>query len=136
MIAYLTREQILQLHEQGILRFGGSSGIRDQGLVESALAQPRMTFQGVELYPTLAEKAAALGFSFVSNHAFIDGNKRIGFAAMDTFLRMNGYQITGSTDELEQTILALASGAFSREAFTAWVAAHIVPRSVPSPAIS
>ena len=95
--------------------------------LESALAQPRMTFGGQELYPTLVEKASALGFSLIRNHPFVDGNKRIGHAAMETFLALNGYEIEASVDELERVILQVASGEMGREAFTEWLRAHIVP---------
>ncbi len=100
-------------------------GIRDRGALESALAQPRMTFGGEDLYPTLVDKAAAIGFSLVMNHPFIDGNKRIGHAAMEVFLVMNGYEIDAFVDEQETIILSLASGELEREAFTQWLKNHI-----------
>jgi death-on-curing protein len=89
MIRYLVLIEVIELHRQIIEQSGGSLGIRDLGAVESALAQPRMTFGGEELYPTLVDKAAAIGFSLIMNHPFIDGNKRIGHAAMEVFLVMN-----------------------------------------------
>ncbi|MEI7683494.1 MAG: Fic family protein [Planctomycetota bacterium] len=76
MTVYLTLDQVLELHADGIQRYGGDPGIRDLGLVQSAVSQPRMSFAGQELYSTLAEKAAALGFSLIRNHGFLDGNKR------------------------------------------------------------
>lgn len=93
---------------------GGSAGVRDMAAVESALAQPRMAFGGQELYPTLAEKAAALSFSLVCNHAFVDGNKRIGHAAMETFLKPNDHEVSAPVDEAEQIVLRLAAGELSR----------------------
>ena len=93
--------------------------------LESALAQPRMTFGGQELYPSLADKAAALGFSLVCNHPFIDGNKRVGHAAMETFLVLNGWELAAGVDEQEQVILRLAAGSLPREEFTAWVNANM-----------
>ncbi len=72
---YLTLNEVLQLHERILIQSGGSSGIRDVGGLESALAQPRMTFDGEELYPTIVEKAASMGFSIIQNHPFVDGNK-------------------------------------------------------------
>ncbi len=87
-----------------------------------------MTFDGQALYPSLVEKASALGFSLIRNHPFVDGNKRIGHAAMETFLVLNGYEIEASVDELERVILQVASGEMGREAFTEWLRAHIVPR--------
>jgi death-on-curing protein len=84
-----------------------------------------MTFGGEDLYPTLVDKAAAIGFSLVMNHPFIDGNKRIGHAAMEVFLVMNGYEIDAFVDEQETIILSLASGELEREAFTQWLKNHI-----------
>ena len=78
---------------------------------------------------TLAEKASALGFSLVANHGFVDGNKRVGYSAMETFLLLNGYEFSASTDEGERVILAVAAGEMEREEFTGWVRAHIVPRT-------
>ena len=92
-------------------------GIRDLGALESAVAQPRMTFSGEDLYPTIVEKAASLGFSLLMNHPFLDGNKRIGHAAMETFLTLNGIEISATVDEQEQIILALASSELEREVF-------------------
>ena len=102
-------------------------GVRDAGAVESAVAQPQMTFGGEDLYPTLAEKAAALGFSLVKNHAFADANKRAGHAAMETFLLMNGHELAADVDEQEHVIFAVASSTMEREEFTEWVKAHVTP---------
>jgi death-on-curing protein len=98
MIRYLTLMEVLQLHRRILEQSGGASGIRDLGLLESVLAQPRMTFGGEDLYPTLLEKAATLGFSIILNHPFIDGNKRTGHAATETFLVLNGMAINASVD--------------------------------------
>jgi death-on-curing protein len=98
---YLTLEEVLDLHAMVLQQAGGMPGVRDQKVLESALAQPAMAFGGQDLYPTIADKAAALGFSLVMNHAFIDGNKRIGHAAMETFLALNGFELSASTDEQE-----------------------------------
>lgn len=125
MIRYLTLVEVLNLHRQIIEQSGGALGVRDLGALESALAQPRMTFGGEDLYPTLADKAAALGFSIVMNHPFVDGNKRTGHAAMETFLVLNGLEISASVDEQEQIILALASGNSGRESFVEWLKQHI-----------
>ena len=105
----------------------GSSGIGDLGLIESALAQPRATFGDCELYSDLPSKAAALGYSLITNHGFADGNKRVGHAAMEAFLLLNGWEITCGVDEQEKVILQVASGNCSREAFTAWLNGHIKP---------
>jgi death-on-curing protein len=88
-----------------------------------------MTFSGEELYPTIAEKAAALGFSLIRNHPFVDGNKRIGHAAMEVFFILNDYEIDASVDEQEQMILQLAAGEVERKAFTEWLRAHVVERT-------
>ena len=104
MTRYLTMQEVLEIHRWALQSFGGLDGVRDTGMVESALATPQMTFGGVELHPTLAKKAAALAFSLVMNHGFVDGNKRVGFWAMDTFLRLNGHHVVCTTEEGEQTI--------------------------------
>lgn len=125
MIRFLTLIEVVELHSQIIEQSGGALGIRDRGALESALAQPRMTFGGEELYPTLVDKAAAIGFSLIMNHPFVDGNKRIGHAAMEVFLVMNGYEIDADVDEQEAIILSLASGELEREAFAQWLKNHI-----------
>lgn len=122
---YLTLAELLELHRRIIEQFGGADGIRDLGLAESALAQPQMSFGGVDLYPTLAEKGAALCFSLVMNHPFIDGNKRIGHAAMETFLLLNGFELNAYIDESESVILQLAAGQLDRGPFTQWIVAHL-----------
>jgi death-on-curing protein len=121
MIRYLTLIEVLELHRKILEQSGGASGIRDMGLLESAIAQPRMTFGGEDLYPSLLEKAAALGFSIILNHPFIDGNKRTGHAATETFLVLNGLEINASVDEQERVVLAIASGELRREAFVEWL---------------
>lgn len=118
---FLTLIEVLELHRRVIEQSGGALGIRDTGLLESAIAQPRMTFGGEDLYPSLLEKAAALGFSIVMNHPFLDGNKRTGHAAMETFLVLNGMEINASVDEQERVVLAIASSELGREAFVEWL---------------
>ncbi|HEY7328241.1 MAG TPA: type II toxin-antitoxin system death-on-curing family toxin [Gemmataceae bacterium] len=90
MIRYLILEEILELHRLVLEQSSGLVGVRDLGGLDSALAQPQMAFGGQDLYPSLGEKAAALGFSLVCNHPFVNGNKRVGHAAMETFLIVNG----------------------------------------------
>jgi death on curing protein len=128
MIRYLAVEEVLELHRLALEQTGGLDGVRDLGGLESALAQPQMTFGGQELYPNLSDKAAALGFSLVCNHPFIDGNKRVGHAAMETFLILNGFELAAAVDEQEQVILRLAAGDLKREELTAWVQTHMQPR--------
>jgi len=118
---YLDTDEVIRLHEMLIQQSGGSAGIRDRGLIDSALFQPQATFGGQDLYPTIAEKAAALGFSLAMNHAFIDGNKRIAHAAMETFLVLNGYEVVAGVDEQEEVFLRLAAGALDRDGFALWV---------------
>lgn len=86
---YLTLREILEIYQRVMQQSGGLVGIRDLGALESAVAQPRMTFGGAELYPTLVEKAASLGFSLIQNHPFVDGNKRTAHATLETFLVLN-----------------------------------------------
>ena len=129
---YVTLNEILQLHLRLVEQSGGQAGIRSVGALESALAQPRMTFSGEDLYPTLAQKAAALAFYLIRNHPFVDGNKRTGHAAMEVFLLLNGYEIDAPVDEQERVILQLAAGELERKAFPEWLCAHVVKRTDPS----
>jgi len=129
VIRYLTVEEVLSLHRMVIEETGGNPGILDMGKIESSVTQPQMTFGGVELYPSLAEKAAILSFSLNRNHAFSDGNKRISYVAMRTFLQLNGYDLIGSHDEKEKIILAVAASKMEQEDFFQWVREHIQPLS-------
>jgi len=108
-----------------MLQSGGLAGIRSLAEVESAAAQPRATFGGQDLYVSIAEKAAALAFSLIQNHPFIDGNKRVGHAAMEVFLILNGYEILSDDDEQERIILGVASSVIGREQLTAWLQDHL-----------
>lgn len=103
-------------------------GIRDIGGLESAVAQPRATFDGKDLYPDLIEKAATLGFSIIMNHPFIDGNKRTGHAALEVFLLLNGYEINASVDDQEKIILGLASGEVERKEFIKWLRRCVIEK--------
>jgi len=98
--------------------------------LESALAQPHMTFGGEDLYPTLIEKAAALSFSLIKNHPFVDGNKRIGHAALETFLLLNGQEIEATVDEQEAIILGLAAGELDRSSFLEWLRSRLITRRI------
>jgi death-on-curing protein len=124
---YLTLGEVLALHRRILAESGGRPGLRDLGAIASALAQPRVSVGGQDAYPALADKAAALGFSLIRNHGFIDGNKRIAHAAMEIFLVMNGMELRASVDEQEQFMLALAAGEVSREALAEWLRAHAAP---------
>ena len=121
---WLRLAEVLELHRRLIQQSGGMSGLRDLGLLEASLAQPRQSFAGVDLYPGLTAKAAALGFSLIQNHPFVDGNKRIGHAAMETTLVLNGFELSATVDAAEAAVIAVASGRLNREAFTCWVMAN------------
>ena len=120
----LTLVEVLELHQSLIALSAGSAGIRDVGVVESAIIQPQMTFGGQELYPTIESKAAAICISIVMNHPFVDGNKRVGHAAMETFLVLNGYELSADVDDAEKTMLTLADGTLTREELLRWIELH------------
>ncbi len=122
---YLSISEVFELHNRIISSSGGSRGIRDLNALESAVNQPRQTFDQKDLYPDIVTKAAALCFSLVMNHPFVDGNKRVGHAAMETFLILNGYEIIASVDEQERVMLELAAGKMSRVDFSEWLNNHI-----------
>ncbi len=121
----LSHSQILLFHQELIDHFGGEQGIRDEGLLDSALNAPFHTFAGDDLYPSFLEKGAKLGYGLVSNHPFIDGNKRIGTLAMMAFLRVNGLSFTYSQEELINVILDVASGTLSCDELYQWLANHL-----------
>ena len=124
---YLALGEVVELHRRLLEATGGASGIRDFGALESAIAQPKASFEGVDLYPTLIEKAAALGFSLIQGHPFVDGNKRVGHAAMETFLILNGTEIDASVDDQERLILDLAAGRIGRSHLVDWLRQHVKP---------
>ena len=124
---HVTLGEVVELHRRLLLATGGASGIRDFGALESAVAQPKATFGDVDLYPTLVEKAAALCFSLVQGHPFVDGNKRVGHAAMDTFLVLNGTEIDAALGAQERLILDLAGGRLDRSELTDWLRRHLKP---------
>ena len=121
----LTKQQVIMLHQDVIAQSGGSPEIRDEGLLDSALNAPFQTFAGMELYPTIIDKAAHLGYSLIKNHAFVDGNKRIGTHVMLAFLMLNGINVDYEDEELIQLILGVAAGEISSEQLLAWLQAHI-----------
>ena len=125
---YLTLGEVVALQQRVIAGTGGAAGVRDLGALESAVAQPRASFGGEDLYPGVIEKAAALGFSLVMGHPFVDGNKRTGHAAMETFLVLNGYEVSAPVDEQERVMLQLAAGELSRDDFVEWVRSRALPR--------
>jgi death on curing protein len=121
---YLTLGEVLALHRRILAESGGDPGVRDLAAIASAVSQPRVSVGGKDAYPSLIEKAAALGYSLARNHGFIDGNKRIAHAAMEVFFVMNGMELIASLDEQERFMLALAAGDVSREALIEWLRAH------------
>ena len=125
---YLTLGEVLAIYRRVMDQSGGMMGVRDVGALESSVSQPRMSFEGNDLYMTLAEKAASLGYSIIQNHPFIDGNKRTGHAAMEMFLLLNGYEIRAGVNEQMETILMAASGKLSRKALTVWLNEHAVEK--------
>ena len=121
---YLSISEIFELHALIISSSGGSRGIRDLNALESAVNQPRQTFDQKDLYPDIVTKAAVRCFSLVMNHPFVDGNKRVGHAAMETFLILNEYEINAGVDEQERVMLELAAGKMSRKNFSEWLNNH------------
>jgi death on curing protein len=122
---YLSISEVFELHDRIISLSGGSRGIRDINALESAVNQPRQTFDQKDLYPDIVTKAAALCFSLVMNHPFVDGNKRVGHAAMETFLILNEHEIIAGVDEQERIMLELAAGKMTRTNFLEWLNNHI-----------
>jgi death on curing protein len=107
---FLDQQSILRIHQRQIQRFGGTAGIRDEGLLESALAQPQATFGGEFLHATIYAQAAAYLYHLAMNHPFIDGNKRTAFAVMDTFLRLNGYRLNLTNEAAHTLVLQVVQG--------------------------
>ncbi|WP_278972218.1 type II toxin-antitoxin system death-on-curing family toxin [Mobiluncus mulieris] len=122
---YLSKSQIRKLHADLIASSGGLSGLRDEGLLESAIATPLQGFSGADLYPTIIDKATQLAFGLIRNHPFIDGNKRIGTHAMLVLLYLNEIELAYEDDELIQIILNVAAGQTSRDDLYQWIKTHI-----------
>lgn len=121
---YLTPQQVIAIHDQLIKRFGGSHGIRDVGLLESAVARPQATYAGEDLYVTVFDKAAALMHSLLKNHQFVDGNKRTALSCAGLFLRMNGYDLQNSGQEELQFALKVENGSLTLEEIASWLEEH------------
>ena len=121
-----SKEKILLLHQVMAESTGGDVGVRDEALLESAIENIYATFDGVELYPSKEEKAARLGYSLISNHAFVDGNKRIGIYIMLSFLELNGIKIEATNDEVLKLGLSVADGSAHYEDILNWINAHKV----------
>ncbi len=121
-----SKEKILLLHQVMAESTGGDVGVRDDALLESAIENIYATFDGVELYPSKEEKAARLGYSLISNHAFVDGNKRIGIYIMLSFLELNGIKIEATNDEVVKLGLSVANGSANYDDILNWVNEHKV----------
>ena len=120
----LSKHQVTALHSALIREFGGIDGIRDEGLLESALAAPFQTFGGEPVYPSLQAKAAQLGFGLIRNHPFVDGNKRIGAHTMLVFLAVNGIELRYEQQELIDIVLSVAAGQIDRQGLLQWILDH------------
>ncbi|MEO6863508.1 MAG: type II toxin-antitoxin system death-on-curing family toxin [Microcoleus sp.] len=112
---FISIDEVLELDEDQISSFGGTSGVRDEGLLESALAQPQATFGRQLLHPTISEQAAAYLYHLAMNHPFIDGNKRTAFAVADTFLRLNGCTLNLTDDRAYDLVMQVARGTMTKE---------------------
>lgn len=120
----LSKSQILAMHKTLIKETGGLDGVRDEGLLDSAINSPFQKFDNQDLFPTIQQKAARLGYGIIKNHAFIDGNKRIGTHTMLVFLSLNGIELDYTQEELYTTILNLASGKLQLDDLTKWIIEH------------
>ena len=120
----LSKNQVTALHSALIREVGGIDGIRDEGLLESALAAPFQTFGGEPVYPSLQAKAAQLGFGLIRNHPFVDGNKRIGAHTMLVFLAVNGIELRYEQQELIDIVLSVAAGQIDRQGLLQWILDH------------
>jgi len=118
---FLTVEQVIELHQAVIDRFGGAHGLKDPGLLESAVMAPQQTFGGEFLYKSLAEMGAAYWICIVGNHPFIDGNKRAGLIAFDTFMLINNVKLEATSEEVVDITLSIATGSFDREKIVGFV---------------
>lgn len=119
-----SKEKVLLLHKLIAEETGGSIGVRDEGLLESAIEGAFATFDGKDLYSTKEEKGARLGYTLISDHAFVDGNKRIGMYVMMTFLEVNGIRLECTNDDVVQVGLGVASGKMKYEQLLDWVICH------------
>ncbi len=121
-----SQDKVLLLHQLITTETGGSAGVRDFGLLNSALESAYATFDGADLYPSKEEKAAKIGYSLISNHAFVDGNKRIGMYVMLTFLEVNGIKVAATNEDIIYVGMAVASGEMKYDGLLEWINAHIL----------
>ena len=120
----VSKEQVITLHTQLISETGGIDGIRDDSLLESALNAPFQSFDGIDVFPSIQQKAARLAFGLIKNHAFIDGNKRIGVHIMLVFLALNKIELDYTQEELSDTVLKIAAGNMGLEDLLQWILLH------------
>lgn len=125
----LSVEDVIRIHDNCVSMYGGSYGIRDLNEVKSVINNIYLTFGGQELYPELTDKAAFLAFGLIKNHAFIDGNKRVGVATMITFLELNDYPIQATNEEMIDFGLDVATSKMDQEDISKWIIAHKVTAS-------
>ena len=126
-----SKDKILLLHRLVSEQTGGDIGVRDESLIESAISSAFQTFDGEELFKTIEEKAAKLGYALISNHAFVDGNKRIGMFVMITFMEVNGIKIFSTDSEVAELGLSVAAGQKCYEDVLNWIKDHEAPKSIP-----
>jgi death-on-curing protein len=126
-INFIPKEVILHFYDQLIQTYGGRYGIRDEKLLDSALEQPKATYEGKYLHDTLMEMAAAYGYHLCNNHPFVDGNKRIALVAMDVFLQRNGFEIVASEKETYKIMVQLSSGKLSKKDLAKWLEKNTSP---------
>lgn len=122
---FISISQVLDIHQDEINSFGGTSGVRDEGLLDSALAQPQATFGGELLHPTIHEQAAAYLYHLAMNHPFIDGNKRTAFAVMDTFITLNAYSLNLSQEQAYNLVIRVVQKEISKEELSAFLELHL-----------
>lgn len=122
---WITADDVIQIHSRVIQRSGGMDGLRDRAGLEAAVSAPMQSFGGQDLYSTTVEKIARLGYGLASNHAFVDGNKRIGAMMTQLLLKWNGFQMTLSSGELADMFIAIADGSAGESDLLAWIQRHL-----------
>ena len=122
---WITADDVIQIHSRVIQRSGGMDGLRDRAGLEAAISAPMQSFGGQDLYPTTVEKIARLGYGLASNHAFVDGNKRIGAMMTQLLLKWNGFQMSLCSGELADMFIAIADGSAGESDLLAWIQRHL-----------
>jgi len=123
-VHFIPQEVVLIIHTDLLQRYGGEPGLRDAGLLDSALAQPKITVGGKYAHKSIFDKAAAYGFHICKNHPFVDGNKRVAFVLMDIFLQKNGWAVASTEEEAYRTMMDLASGKLTKSQLSNWLKEH------------